>query len=1762
MRKRLTFCVSAILAIALAVGPLLAAATSPPRRSGKSSKVERIAGAVNKPSKLARVPFSSKFLSKRPAQVAANSFPGQTSNILPDGRLLKTGGTNEDGPLATVVIQDPRGGDNSATSIKLQRARAWHTSTMLPDGNVLIVGGIGASGAIEPAVELLNPETGVSQTIESSGLTPRVYHSATLLTEGLVLIAGGLSNDGKILRTAQLWDFRSKAVTSVARLRTPRYNHNATLLPSGRVLFTGGSNDDGLDLQSSELYVPTTQRFAKADLNMSEDLRPSTLNPRLSGSLPENGATGVPIDSFIALRFSKRLRVDTLNAETVVLGGVKGQVVAKVVPAEGGMLAFVTPSAPLLPGLTYTVSIAGSADPDGSAVQPATVEFTTMFEERPRGRVWVPSDQNFEGIWTSGLPHSYWQDLNPYEAASGVTALSGQVLRVDGWPLEKVKLQIGESIATTDYTGRFLLSGVEAGRKTLIVDCRPANTRKETYGFFMIAVDVPKSNATNVLPFTIWMPVLDTKNAIQVKSPTKKEVVATTPLLPGLEVHIPPDSILRDVEGNSLTSITITPVPVDRGPFPGPVGVKFPMFFTLQLGGTKVEPANGTVSPGMKLVFPNYEKVPAGTRIVFWSYAADGVGWYTYGNGTVTADGKQIVPDPGVTINLFTCASIGTPDEPVAPPPCNGCSTDGDPVDLSTGLFVYRQTDLVLPDVIPISLTRVYRPNDPKWRPFGSGTRHPYEMFLVGDQATYTYAQLILPDGGKIRFDRISPGTGLTGAIMECVTSPTSFYKAKLQFYGIWSNGYWDLKVKDGTTYRFPVDGRDVAPLSAIIDRNGNQLSVVRTNDFTVNLQGHRITRLISPNGRWVVFTYDANFHITQAKDNIGRTVNYTYDGSGRLTQVTDAGGGVTQYTYDTANRMLTIRDARGIVYLTNQYDTNGRVTLQTQADATTYQFAYTLDGNGKVTQTNVTDPRGNIRQVNFNSDGYTISDTRMCCGGLAYTFERQTGTDFVLSVTDPLNRRTEYAYDSMGNVTSVTRMAGISEAVTTGFAYESSFNQVASVTDPLNHTTAFAYDSKGNLTGVTDALNHQTTFSYNSAGQPISATDPLGNTAQFAYYAGDLVSVTNPLGQTAARFVDAAGRVMSVTNPLGQAARFEYDALNRMTRVTDPLQGVTQFSYDPNGNLLSLTDARNNVTSYVYDNMDRVQTRTDPLNHAESFQYNQNGSLTQRTDRKSQVTNYAYDSLDRLSQVTYADASTITYAYDAVSRLTQATDSISGTITYAYDNLDRLLSETPPQGTVSYTYDALGRRATMTVPAQSIVNYSYDNANRLTQITQGSSTVTFAYDAADRRTALTLPNGVVTEYSYDNASRLTALTYKKSNVTLGNLSYGYDGAGRRTQIGGSFARTGLPSAVTTTNYNAANQQTTFGSQSLAFDLNGNLTSDGSNTYVWNARNQLISITGSVTATFQYDAVARRRTKTIASVTTSFLYDGDNVVQEQSGGTANILTGGIDEFFSRSESAGTSSLISEALGSVIALTDSAGIVQTQYTYEPFGTTSAGGTASSNTFQHNGRENDGTGLYYYRTRYYSPSLHRFLSSDSLGFHGGDVNLYGYVANSPLNFRDPQGTDLVGLTGGVSGGGAVGGLGIVGTASYMVGINTSGRKPKVGGAGSFGISAGPDYRYPKSREPSGGLGAGIGAGGGLFWSNAKSFCELAGPFHTTFVSTPWFGLEIDNSGPIYIVSITLGKGWGAGIFHLETQTPKWSTWETCIQPPPLPYVPILH
>ena len=240
----------------------------------------------------------------------------------------------------------------------------------------------------------------------------------------------------------------------------------------------------------------------------------------------------------------------------------------------------------------------------------------------------------------------------------------------------------------------------------------------------------------------------------------------------------------------------------------------------------------------------------------------------------------------------------------------------------------------------------------------------------------------------------------------------------------------------------------------------------------------------------------------------------------------------------------------------------------------------------------------------------------------------------------------------------------------------------------------------------------------------------------------------------------------------------------------------------------------------------------------------------------------------------------------------------------------------------------------------------------------------------------------------------------------------------------GSFAQTNLPQPASGNAFNADNEMTVFNGTAMTGacpersrgNANGNLLNDGSNTYAWDTRNHLSAITGANTASFvgawpeqrRRHPLGRRMSKTIGATATSFLYDGLNPVQELQSGSpsANMLTGlGIDEYFQRTDASGASSYLTDALGSTLALANSAGGLATSYTYDPFGNTTIAGS-STNPFQFTGRENDGTGLYFYRHRYYHRGFQRFISQDPLGFIGG-INLYSYVSNNPTNFTDRVG-----------------------------------------------------------------------------------------------------------------------------------------------------------
>jgi RHS repeat-associated protein len=200
----------------------------------------------------------------------------------------------------------------------------------------------------------------------------------------------------------------------------------------------------------------------------------------------------------------------------------------------------------------------------------------------------------------------------------------------------------------------------------------------------------------------------------------------------------------------------------------------------------------------------------------------------------------------------------------------------------------------------------------------------------------------------------------------------------------------------------------------------------------------------------------------------------------------------------------------------------------------------------------------------------------------------------------------------------------------------------------------------------------------------------------------------------------------------------------------------------------------------------------------------------------------------------------------------------------------------------------------------------------------------------------------------------------------------------------------------------------------IQHDASGNLKTKGQITYQWDVRDRLVGISGSgVTANFNYDALGRRASKTVNGQTLGYQYDGADIIQDS---TSQYLQGvGVDDVLSRTTNGNNEYYLKDHLGSTVALADQSGNLSTQYSYSPYGQVSKTGT-SSNYFTYTGREDDSTGLYYYRARYYSPDLKRFSAEDSIGFAGGGSNLYIYVDGNPISGTDPTGHYSIMLPGG--------------------------------------------------------------------------------------------------------------------------------------------------
>jgi RHS repeat-associated protein len=590
----------------------------------------------------------------------------------------------------------------------------------------------------------------------------------------------------------------------------------------------------------------------------------------------------------------------------------------------------------------------------------------------------------------------------------------------------------------------------------------------------------------------------------------------------------------------------------------------------------------------------------------------------------------------------------------------------------------------------------------------------------------------------------------------------------------------------------------------------------------------------------------------------------------------------------------------------------------------------------------------------------------------------------------------------------------------TTTYDYDVRDRQVL-ITDPNGNTISTEYDVKSNVIAIVDGNGNRTTYEYDRINRQTAVIDPDNFTTTYTYDGvGNLLTITDGENNTTTYTYDQANRLLTDTNELGFSRSYSYDGAYNMVSMTDRNNRTTEFTYDALNRLVEenwINDS--NFITYVYDEASRLVSVSDE-DSSYGYTYDERNFLT---------------SVDNLGTAGVPNV-LLEYTYDGVGNMLTVTDTIAGIVSgvesYIYDELDRVVTLTQSGINVSdkrvdFSYDeasqlmGIDRFSDLTgnnLVAES--DYIYDQFGRLTDLIHvGVATYGWVYDQANRITQFTSPDGVA-NYSYDDRDQLVSADYDYQS----DESYSYDGTGNRTNAG----------YVTGTN----NQLLSDGTYNYdVYDGEGNrlrrteIATGEVTEYEWDYRNRLVGVVtkdvnGNIldSVEYTYDVYDRRIGKSVDSdgdgnldIEERFVLDGDEIalVFDGEGNLIERFLHGVmvDQVLAQENGDRTVYwALADNQGSIRYVLDNQGNIINEITYNAFGeVTSESNSAIDFRFGYTGREFDEeTGLYYYRSRYYDATVGRFVSEDTIGFEGGDSNLYRYVINSPTNYSDPYGEDL--------------------------------------------------------------------------------------------------------------------------------------------------------
>lgn len=738
---------------------------------------------------------------------------------------------------------------------------------------------------------------------------------------------------------------------------------------------------------------------------------------------------------------------------------------------------------------------------------------------------------------------------------------------------------------------------------------------------------------------------------------------------------------------------------------------------------------------------------------------------------------------------------------------------------------------------------------------------------------------------------------------------------------------------------------------------------------------------------------------VTSSVDPNGLETDYTYDYLRRPLSVSQKNGSTTgqsiSYTYvDAAPFSSTVKttiNSSNAVQWISSIDGLGRTLTTTveNASGTTFSIVsnnYDLVGRAyKVSNPYVTGGPSNWTTTNFDALGRPTSVKLQDSSQTTYVYATNTTTG-----TDPTNKKREMTYDAAGRLT------------------------IATEPDPTNGnsltlTTTYAYTVLDALKSVTTP-DQTRTYNYDALGQLLSTVTPEGGTTCFGSTTG---STCNADG-----YDSFDNMLLKRTDARGVLTSYTYDGLNRATGASYNV-GTTGV---PATSSVSLTYGLDSscVSAHGAGCIGQIITMTDGVG-SENYTYN---SLEQMTKLQKVIggttytTNYQYNIAGELIQITYPSGRVIQQSIDSIGRICEIAPSTTGCGTAASPYATGYMYNAASQVTQFKFGNGLYGSFGYSADRLQLSCLDYSNQNRSGTCTHDTNTrfgLDYTYgSAAANNGQITkisdyVNSGRTTAYTYDGLARLSAAhTSGSTTYPAWSLMWAYDRYGNlksQTLISG----TGYQGSVM--NDPATNHIVTSG---YAYDANGNITNDSTNTLVYDAENRTVSATNaSASGSYTYDGNGLRVKRVSGSTTTVYVFSGSKVIAEYDNGAAvgspsreYVYSGGT--LLAKFDSTGTDYYHQDQL-STRYVSNASGTLVEQMGHYPLGDPWYNANNDKLFFTTYERDSESSNDYA-QARFYRWLIGRFLSLDTLSGSIVDpqsLNRYPYVENDPTNSTDPSG-----------------------------------------------------------------------------------------------------------------------------------------------------------